>query len=90
MTKSLHKELQQRKAQLQKQKIEQMHLQKQKIERWKKKISKQYANKQRSKPEKIRILPWNTKQRITLADKLIAEIICPINQRLYYVFWNLK
>lgn len=90
MTKSLHKELQQRQAQLQKQKIEKMHLQKQKIERWKQKIAKQYANKQRTKPEKIRILPWNTKQRITIADKAIAEAICPINQRLYYVIWNLK
>ena len=67
-----------------------MQLQKQKIEVWKRKIAKQYATKQRTKPEKIRILPWNTKQKITIADKIIAETICPINQRLYYVVWNLK
>lgn len=58
-------------------------MQKQKIEVWKQKIRKQYATKQRTKPEKVQVLPWNTKQRIAIADKVIAEAICLINQRLY-------
>lgn len=90
MKESLHSELRDRQKQLQHQKIEQMHLQKQKIERWKRKIAKTYANARHSKPEKIRIVPWNTKQKITIADKVVAEVVCPINQRLYYVIWNLK
>lgn len=90
MSRSIHRDLKQRQEQLQKQRLEKMQLQKQKIEVWKRKIAKQYATKQRTKPEKIRILPWNTKQKITIADKIIAETICPINQRLYYVVWNLK
>lgn len=90
MTKSIHRDLKQRQEQLQKQKVEKMQLQKQKVNQWKQKISKQYATKQRTKLEKIKILPWNTKQKITAADKVIAEAICPINQRLYYVIWSLR
>lgn len=90
MKKSLHRELRERQKQLQQQKIEHMQLQKQKIEQWKRKIAKTHANARRTKPEKIRIVPWNTKQKITIADKVVAEVVCPINQRLYYVIWNLK
>lgn len=90
MTRSIHRDLKQRQEQLQKQKVEKMQLQKQKVDQWKQKITKQYATRQRTKLEKIKILPWNTKRKITAADKVIAEAICPINQRLYYVIWSLR
>lgn len=67
-----------------------MQLQKQKIERWKKKTAAAEAKKLKTKPDKVRIVPWNTKQRLTAADKLVAEKVCPVNQRLYYVIWSLK
>jgi hypothetical protein len=60
MSRSIHRDLKQRQEQLQKQKVDKMQLQKQKIDTWKQKVAKRYANSQRTLPEKIRILPWNS------------------------------
>jgi len=65
--------------------VRHMQLQRQKIDRWKKKLATTEAKRLHVKPEKVRILPWNTKAKLTLAHELVAKRVCPINDRMYLV-----